>query len=284
VGQSQAQKSGAGRKTIIAGNWKMNKTVSEAATLAHAIVEGLAALVAELDGEALPEIVLCPTFVCLAEVLNQVKGSPCKVGAQNMDYRDNGAFTGEIAAPMLTAMHVQYVLIGHSERRQFFGETNESVNLKVKAALAHGLTPVICVGELLEQRESGETDLVVREQVVAGLAGIAASDLLVAGQSKVVIAYEPVWAIGTGKNCQSDEANRVCGLIRAIVDEIHSGKNLGAGISILYGGSVKASTIDEQMQQEHIDGALVGGASLQAEDFLPLIKGGAKRLKGLSHA
>lgn len=260
-----------GRKTIIAGNWKMNKTPAEATSLAKAIVEGVAS---QFKGEALPEIVLCPTFVCLSEVLNQVKGSPCKVGAQNMDYRDSGAFTGEIAPPMLTAMAVQYVLIGHSERRQFFCETNESVNLKVKAALAHGLVPVMCVGELLEQREQGLTDSVVKEQVVKGLAGIAASDA-----AKVVVAYEPVWAIGTGKTCETPEANRVCGLIRAEIDSLYSGTNIGAGVSILYGGSVKASTIDEQMEQEHIDGALVGGASLKAEDFLPLIKGGAKRLK-----
>ncbi len=269
------------RKTIIAGNWKMNKTVSEAGALARSIVEGLAA---EPKGEALPEIVLCPTFVCLAEVLNQVKGSPCKVGAQNMDYRDSGAFTGEIAPPMLAAMQVQYVLIGHSERRQFFGETNDSVNLKVKAALAHGLVPVMCVGELLEQREAGQTDDVVRQQVVAGLAEISAEQIAQAGGAKVVIAYEPVWAIGTGKNCESPEANRVCGLIRGIIEEFYSGKNIASSVSILYGGSVKASTIDEQMQQEHIDGALVGGASLKAEDFLPLIKGGAKRLKSFSHA
>ncbi len=277
----KGQSSDAKRKTIIAGNWKMNKTVSEAAALTKSIVEGLAT---ELKGEALPEIVLCPAFLCLAEVLNQVKGSPCKVGAQNMDYRDSGAFTGEIAPPMLTAMHVQYVLIGHSERRQFFGETNESVNLKVKAALAHGLTPVMCVGELLEQREAGQADDVVREQVVAGLAGITAEQIAQDGGARIVIAYEPVWAIGTGKNCESPEANRVCGLIRAIVEELYSGTNISAGTSILYGGSVKASTIDEQMQQEHIDGALVGGASLKAEDFLPLIKGGAKRLKSFSHA
>lgn len=269
------------RKTIIAGNWKMNKTVAEAASLAKSIVEGIAAeMKDEAASQSLPVVVLCPTFICLSEVLKQVKGSPCQVGAQTMDYRDSGAFTGEISAPMLKDLAVDYVLIGHSERRQFFGETSESVNLKVKAALAQGLVPVMCVGELLEQREKGETDAVVREQVVVGLKDVASADV-----ARVVVAYEPVWAIGTGKNCEAPEANRVCGLIRNTISELYSkdGAGLGEGVSILYGGSVKASTIDEQMQQEHIDGALVGGASLKAEDFLPLIKGGARRVKGLAH-
>jgi triosephosphate isomerase len=272
VGQSAKS----ARKTIIAGNWKMNKTVAEAAALAKSIVEGIAS---ELKGETLPVVVLCPTFICLPEVLKQVKGSVCQVGAQTMDYRESGAFTGEISAPMLKDIAVEYVLIGHSERRQFFGETNESVNLKVKAALAQGLVPVMCVGELLEQREKGETDAVVSEQVTVGLKDVSPADI-----AKVVVAYEPVWAIGTGKNCEAPEANRVCGLIRSTISNLYkdSSAGVGEGVSILYGGSVKASTIDEQMQQEHIDGALVGGASLKAEDFLPLIKGGAKRVKGLS--
>lgn len=268
------------RKTIIAGNWKMNKTVSEAKALAAALVDGVAK---EFSGQVLPEIVLCPTFICLPEVLSQVKGSPLTVGAQNADHRDSGAFTGEIAVPMLKDLGVKYVLIGHSERRQYFGETNETVNLKVKAAIHHGLIPVMCVGETLEEREAGSTDSVIAKQVVEGLAGITAE------QAKhLVVAYEPVWAIGTGKNCEAPEANRVCGHIRSTINEIFSAAKVGPEgkfgetISILYGGSVKGSTIDEQMKQEHIDGALVGGASLKADEFLPIIKGGAKRQTALS--
>lgn len=267
------------RKTIIAGNWKMNKTVSEATDLAVALVDSVAN---ELRGQALPEIVLCPTFICLQQVIGLVKGSPISVGAQNGDHRDSGAYTGEVAMAMLKDLGAKYVLIGHSERRQYFGETNGSVNLKVKAAIHHGLIPVMCVGETLEERESGQTDAVIHRQVVEGLNNVTPEEA-----KQIVVAYEPVWAIGTGKNCEADEANRVCGHIRSAINEIFAkvedGK-LGEGISILYGGSVKASTIDEQMKQEHIDGALVGGASLKVEEFLPIIVGGAKRLTAVSGA
>ena len=262
------------RKTIIAGNWKMHKTTAEARELAQALVNGVKA---ELSGAPLPDIVLCPTFVCLPEVLTTVKGSPLFVGAQNMDHRDSGAFTGEIAPPMLTALGVSHVIIGHSERRQFFGETNQSVNLKTQAALKHGLIPIVCVGETLAEREANRTDDVIKQQITEGLADISAADA-----AKLVIAYEPVWAIGTGKNCESTEANRVCKMIRETINDLYkavAGSPIADGIPVLYGGSVKPSTIDEQMEQSDIDGALVGGAALKAEEFLPIIKGGAKRHK-----
>ncbi|MBX9670004.1 MAG: triose-phosphate isomerase [Candidatus Obscuribacterales bacterium] len=263
------------RRTIIAGNWKMNKTFGEGKKLAAAIVEGVK------DKKDLPEIVLCPPFTLLSEVTESTKDSAVKVGAQNMDYRDEGAYTGEVSPVMLTSMSVGYVLIGHSERRQFFGETNATVNLRLKAALRHDLVPIVCVGETLDEREDGLTDAVVRRQVAAALADIDETDL-----EKIVFAYEPVWAIGTGKTCEADEANRVAGLVRATVNEFYSRgesgqKNkstVGEQIPVLYGGSVKASNVDEQLALEHIDGSLVGGASLTAQEFLPIIEAGAKRV------
>lgn len=263
------------RRTIIAGNWKMNKTFGEGKKLAAAIVEGVK------DKKDLPEIVLCPPFTLLGEVTESTKGSAVKVGAQNMDYRDEGAYTGEVSPVMLTSMTVGYVLIGHSERRQFFGETNATVNLRLKAALRHDLVPIVCVGETLDEREDGLTDAVVRRQVAAALADIDETDL-----EKIVFAYEPVWAIGTGKTCEAAEANRVAGLVRATVNEFYSRgesgqKNkstVGEQIPVLYGGSVKASNVDEQLALEHIDGSLVGGASLTAQEFLPIIEAGAKRV------
>ena len=263
------------RKTVIAGNWKMHKTVDEARELSKALVDGVKA---DLAGQPLPDIVLCPTFVCLAEVLTTVKGSTIHVGAQTMDYRDSGAYTGEISAPMLAHMGISHVIIGHSERRQYFGETNHSVNLKVKSALKYDLVPIVCVGETLGERDENLTDDIIKHQITAGLA-----DLTVEDAAKLVIAYEPIWAIGSGKNCEVGEANRVCKLIRTLINELYpvdeKPGTVADSIPVLYGGSVKASTIDEQMEQSDIDGALVGGAALKAEEFLPIIKGGAKRLK-----
>ena len=265
------------RKTIIAGNWKMHKTRAGARELTESIVRNV-------DREKdLPEIVLCPPFTSLHEVETAVRGSDIKVGAQNMDYRASGAFTGEIAPTMLTDLGVKYVLIGHSERRQFFGETNALVNLKLKAALEHALIPVVCVGESLDERETGLTDAVLRRQVGAALADLTEEQI-----KDLVVAYEPVWAIGTGKVCQAQEANRVAALIRATINDLYAGKaenktqgkgGIGDGISILYGGSVKPSNIDEQLQQSEIDGALVGGASLTAQEFLPLIRAAQERVK-----
>jgi triosephosphate isomerase len=277
------------RKTIIAGNWKMHKTVTEARALALALHEALekdfgkdVAQSAQKAANVLPEVVISPTYVCSSEVKNALKNSVIQVSAQNMDHRDSGAYTGEIAPGMLTEIGLTHVIIGHSERRQYFGETDESVNLKVKAALTHKLVPIVCVGETLAQREANETDTVVTTQITRALSGIEA-----AGAAKVVIAYEPVWAIGTGKNCDAKEANRVCGLIRSTINSIYAASGnaaLGAGVPVLYGGSVKPSTIDEQMEQTDIDGALVGGASLKVEEFLPIIKGGAKRVKAALEA
>lgn len=261
------------RKTIIAGNWKMNKTAEEAKELASAIVNALK------GKKDLPEIVLCPPFTSLSEVVGIAKGSPASTGAQNMDYRDSGAFTGEISPIMLSNMGVSYVILGHSERRQFFGETNSTVNLKLKAALNHGLIPIVCVGESLDERESGLADSVVRRQVAAALEDFSEEDI-----KTLIVAYEPVWAIGTGKTCEAEEANRICESIRATLNEFFSAgegakSKIGDSIPILYGGSVKPSNVEEQLELPHIDGSLVGGASLSAEDFLPLIEAGSKRVK-----
>jgi len=260
------------RKTIIAGNWKMHKTRAAARQLTEAIVAGLN------NEKDLPVVILCPPFTSLPEVEGAVKGSSVKVGAQNMDYRASGAFTGEISPAMLTDLGVEYVLIGHSERRQFFGETNATVNLKLKAALEHKLIPVVCVGESLDERESNLTDAVVRRQVAAALQDLKEEDL-----KDLIVAYEPVWAIGTGKVCESAEANRVAGLIRSTISELYAGKDAkqkaGHHVPILYGGSVKPSNIDEQLSQSEIDGALVGGASLTPEEFLPLVRAAQEKVR-----
>ena len=265
------------RKTIIAGNWKMNKTRKAAQELTDAIVSACA------KHKDLPEIVVCPPFTALPEVLKAASGSTVSVGAQNMEYHESGAYTGEIAPAMLVDLAVKYVIIGHSERRQYFNETNQSVNLKLKAALQNKLLPIVCVGETLDERESNLTDSVIRHQVAAALA-----DVQIESVDPIVFAYEPVWAIGTGKTCEAAEANRVCHLIRTTIDEFYQSSQKGAPtaemvgtlIPILYGGSVKASNVDEILSKDDVDGALVGGASLTVEDFLPLILSGQKRKQG----
>ena len=263
------------RKVIIAGNWKMNKTSQEAIVLAEQIISGLKA--GEKD---LPEIVLVPPFTSLPAVSANLKGSSVKLGAQNMDWHTEGAFTGEISPLMLIDFKVNYVLIGHSERRQFFGETNATTNLRVKTALAHNLLPILCVGEMLDERENDLTDAVVGRQVGAGLTDIELDQF-----SKITIAYEPVWAIGTGNTCDAKEANRVCGVIRKTVASLYTRYGGDASkfnaemMPILYGGSVKANNVAEQLKQEHIDGSLVGGASLSAEEFLAIIHAAAERVK-----
>lgn len=261
------------RRKIIAGNWKMNKNRAEATQLAETLVKGVSG---END---LPEVILCPPFTSLQTVSDVVKGSTIAVGAQNMDHHESGAFTGEISPAMLTDLGIKYILIGHSERRQYFAETNATVNLKLKAALKHGLIPIVCVGENLDERENNLTDAVVRRQVGAALADLNESQI-----KTLIVAYEPVWAIGTGKSCESKEANRVSLLIRATIDDFfHRGedKSIGGSVPILYGGSVKPSTIDEQLAQSDVDGALVGGASLTADEFLPLVHAGQKRIRSL---
>ena len=245
------------RKPIIAGNWKMNNTVEEALKL----VEELKPLVAG----ATADVVVCPTFVCLDAVLKAVKGTNIKVGAQNLYFEEKGAFTGEISPVMLQKMGVDYVVIGHSERRQYFNETDESVNKKLKAAFTHDLLPILCVGESLEEREANITEEVVARQVKLDLAGLTAEQV-----EKLVVAYEPIWAIGTGKTATDDQANAVNAFIRKTIATLY-GQEVADKARVQYGGSVKPSTIKAQMAKSDIDGALVGGASLVAADFAAIV-------------
>ncbi len=244
------------RRPIIAGNWKMNTTVEEAQALAKALKIGL---------EATPgvEAVLCPPFISLAALRDILGNSTVALGAQNMHFQEKGAFTGEVSPLMLRTL-CRYVILGHSERRQYFGETDDLINKKVKAALAHGLTPILCVGESLQQNEAGLAAQVIAAQVKAGLEGVDA----VGG---LVIAYEPVWAIGTGKAATSRQANDTIGLIRKTVAGI-CGQNVAQGMRIQYGGSVTAANVAEFLSQPEIDGALVGGASLKADEFLSIVQ------------
>ncbi|ERI89892.1 triose-phosphate isomerase [Clostridiales bacterium oral taxon 876 str. F0540] len=245
------------RKPIIAGNWKMHKTIDEAVSF----VEEIKPLVKD----AKAEVVVCPTFVALDAVIKAAKGTNIKVGAQNVYFEEKGAFTGEIAPNMLEAMGVDYVIIGHSERRQYFNETDESVNKKVKAAFAHNMVPILCVGESLEEREANITEEVIGRQVKLDLAGLTKEQV-----ENIVIAYEPIWAIGTGKTATSDQANETIAFIRSVVADVY-GKETAEKTRIQYGGSVKPSTIAEQMAKSDIDGALVGGASLVAADFAAIV-------------
>lgn len=246
------------RKPFIAGNWKMHKTYDEAYNFAVEIRDPLDAL------EGI-DIAFCVPFISISCVAEAVKGTQIAVGAQNMHYEVQGAFTGEIS-PLMLKQFCQYVILGHSERRQFFGESDEGVNKKVKAALAHGLTPILCVGETLEQNEEGETHHIVSGQVAVDLAGLSAEQV-----AKCVIAYEPIWAIGTGKSATKEQANQIIGTsVRGVIEQLY-GRETAEAIRIQYGGSVNPKNIAEYMQMEHIDGALVGGASLKP-DFVELVK------------
>lgn len=249
------------RRPIIAGNWKMFKTTQEAAAFTQALWQK----VQPHAGASLPEIVLCPPYTALATVneTNAQLKSPFITAAQNMESRDNGAYTGEISPLMLLDLGIRWVVIGHSERRQYFNETDDTVTQKTVAALKHGMTPIVCVGELLQERENGLTDKVIEQQVRAFLTEINAHDL-----PKIVIAYEPVWAIGTGKVCDATEANRVCALIRHFVSEYGNADQT----RILYGGSVKPDNTHALMSQSDIDGGLVGGASLEPDSFFAIIE------------
>jgi triosephosphate isomerase len=247
------------RKPIIAGNWKMHKTIAETAEL----VSGLKAAVA---GITEVEVVVCPPFTALAKAAEVAKGSNIAVGAQNMYWEEKGAFTGEVSPTILKEAGCKYVILGHSERRQFFGETNENVNNKIKAAYQYGLLPIVCVGELLEEREAGQTEQVVRQQTENSLAGLSQEQV-----KQLVVAYEPVWAIGTGKTASKEDAQQVIGFIRRILAEMY-GQELANLVRIQYGGSVKGDNIAELMAQPDIDGALVGGASLTVDAFGPIIK------------
>lgn len=233
------------RKIVIAGNWKMYKTRAESLEF----LQGFMSCLTETPEER--EVVLCVPFTSLAVLSKNLHGSRIRLGAQNVHWQESGAFTGEISGPMLSELGVRYVIVGHSERRQYFGETDETVNLRLKAAQKYDLIPILCVGETKQQRDAGETESHIFSQLEKDLVGV--------DQQKLVIAYEPIWAIGTGDTCETKEANRVIGLIRS--------KLTNPDVPIQYGGSVKPENIDEVMVMPEIDGVLVGGASLEARSF-----------------
>lgn len=247
------------RTPIIAGNWKMFKTAGEAAQFAQEI-KGKA----EVAGV---ESVVCAPFTALPALIEAVKGTSIKVGAQNLHYEDNGAYTGEISGVMLKDLGVDYVIIGHSERRAYFAESDEIVNKKVHAAFKHGLTPIVCVGEKLEEREADQTKSVCKVQTEAAFAGLSAEQA-----AAVVVAYEPIWAIGTGKSSTADDANEVISYIRSVIAG-QFGEPIASKVRIQYGGSVKPANVAEYMSQSDIDGALVGGASLEPASYIQLVEG-----------
>jgi triosephosphate isomerase len=251
------------RRPFVAGNWKMYKTVAEARVLLTELLPGLTAI----HGV---EIVLCPPFTSILPVAALLEGTAIGVGAQNMHWEASGAYTGEIAAPML-AEFCKYVIIGHSERRAYFGETDTTVNRKVKAAFENSLVPIMCVGETLAENEGGITSEIVSRQVREGLQGVEPKQI-----SSLVIAYEPVWAIGTGRAATAEGASAVIAdIIRSTLGQIY-GSELAQAVRVLYGGSVKANNAEEFFQQTDIDGALVGGASLKASEFIPIVKAAAR--------
>lgn len=259
------------RTSLVAGNWKMNMTVAQSAALVEALIGGISA-------KNSVDVVVCPPFLSLPRVREILKNTSIKVGAQNVFWEESGAFTGQISPAMLNDLCIDYCIVGHSETRGrfgkldipestvgFFAETDETVNLKTKALLFHGVTPILCVGETLAEREANHTETVIQQQLQGALAGIDQTEMY-----GVVIAYEPVWAIGTGKTCESTEANRVCALIREEIAKL-AGQEVADEVRILYGGSVKASNAAELFAQSDIDGGLVGGASLEADGFARIV-------------
>ncbi|MDL2219558.1 triose-phosphate isomerase [Ruminococcaceae bacterium OttesenSCG-928-O06] len=246
------------RRAVVAGNWKMNKTAAEAA----ALIGEIAAAV----GTPGCDVVVCPPFVALSAVLDAAAGTPIAVGAQNVHYEESGAFTGEVAPGMLTALGVQYAIVGHSERRQYFAETDETVNLRTRAALAAGLCAIVCVGENLAQREQGVTVDLVRMQTKIALQGVQEAEL-----ARLILAYEPVWAIGTGRTATAAQAGQVCGAIRAQLAELY-GSAAADGVPVLYGGSMNAANAAELLAEADVDGGLIGGASLKAADFAAIVQ------------
>ena len=244
------------RKPIIAGNWKMHKTIAEALEFVNEVKD-------RVNNDKV-EAVICAPFTLLKDLKQATKGTNIKIGAQNMHFEEKGAFTGEISPLMLKELDMDYVVIGHSERRQYFNETDETVNKKVLKALEVGIDPILCVGETLEEREAGNTKDVCKVQVEKALENVSKEDL-----AKVVIAYEPVWAIGTGKTATSEDANDVIAYIREVVANLYG--ELANEVRIQYGGSVKPSNVAEIMNQSDIDGAVVGGASLEANDYVELV-------------
>lgn len=250
------------RKKIIAGNWKMNKTVAEAKALAEAIK-------VELSSETKVDVVLCPPFTAINAVSESVSGSQVAVGAQNMHWEASGAYTGEVSAEMLREQYCRYVILGHSERRQYFAETDDAVNKKAKAALAAGLKPIVCVGETLEEREADRIEEVITTQVNGSLQGLDSAQL-----KNTIIAYEPVWAIGTGKTATPEQAQEVHAFIRSLLVKLSDAATASA-VRIQYGGSMKPGNAAELMAKPDIDGGLIGGAALDAPSFIEIVKAGA---------
>ena len=247
------------RRTVIAGNWKMNMTPSQT----KAFITELAPKVKGLDK---CDIVLCVPFVDIATAVEAAAGTNIKIGAENVHFAESGAYTGEISASMLCECGVEYVIVGHSERRQYFGETDETVNLRTKAALAKGLKVILCLGEVKEERLAGITDEVVSMQTKLDLAGISEEDL-----KNVIIAYEPVWAIGTGLTATPEQADETCGVIRATVAKLY-GADAAEEITIQYGGSMNENNADELLKKANVDGGLIGGASLKTDKFTAIVK------------
>ena len=250
------------RNAVIAGNWKMNKTPSEAVQLINDIKP--------LVENAGCDVVVCTPYVDLSVAVEAVKGSNIKVGAENVHFEESGAFTGEISAPMLKEIGVEYVIIGHSERRTYFGETDVTVNKRTLAALKHGLKVILCVGEYLEQREQGITAELVAMQTKIALNIVTAEQM-----KNVIIAYEPVWAIGTGKTATAEQANEVCAVIRKAVADLY-GNDTAEATTIQYGGSMNAKNADELLSQPDVDGGLIGGASLKPQDFATIVAAAGK--------
>lgn len=244
------------RKPVMAGNWKMNKTRDEALEFIYAVSDKLPSA-SQLDS------IICAPAIILRDLVKR-QGANLKIGAQNVHFAESGAYTGEISPAMLTTTGVEYVIIGHSERRAYFNETDETVNLKIKAALANQLKPIVCCGESLEERETNKTHQVLDRQITKALEGIDSSDL-----SNIIIAYEPIWAIGTGKVASAEMADEACGYIRSLIAKLYC-PHCSEEIRILYGGSVSTKSVSELMAQPNIDGGLVGGASLKADSFIEL--------------
>ena len=250
------------RNAVIAGNWKMNKTPAEAA----ALINEMKPLVADADCK----VVLCVPFIDIPAAVEAAKGSNIEIGAENVHFKASGAYTGEISAEMLTSAGVKYVVIGHSERRQYFGETDQTVNLRTLAALNAGLTAIVCVGETLEQRELGYTETLLKYQTKMALTNVTEEQL-----KNVIIAYEPVWAIGTGVTATADQADEGNGYVREAIAEVY-GKEVAETVTVQYGGSMNAKNADELVSKVNVDGGLIGGASLKAEDFSIIVKAASK--------
>jgi triosephosphate isomerase len=247
------------RTPLMAGNWKLNLTIGESVALAEALKEGIGSVTDR-------EVVVAPVFTALSSVAKVLEGSPVRLGAQDLYWEDGGAFTGEVSAPLLKDAGCSHVIIGHSERRQLFGETDAAVNRKARAALAAGLVPIVCVGETLEEREAGRARLVVERQVRGGLEFFSPGDM-----AGIVLAYEPIWAIGTGQTATPAQANEIHWKIRDLLSA-DFGDIVSNRVRILYGGSVKPDNVDELMREKHLDGALVGGASLKADSFARIVQ------------